>query len=85
MGRKMSVASTCSAAAARAVGPPHGTMFRAPLVRPAMHVSTTGLRPRRWYTGSMAAVTTMYVVEPSPSRETRAVRIMVPTTTLAGS
>ena len=48
MGRKMSVASTFRAAEARAVGPPHGTMFSAPLVRPATHVSTTGLRLRRW-------------------------------------
>ena len=48
IGTKTSEASTCSAAAARAVGPPHGTMFSVPLVRPATQVSTTGLMPRRW-------------------------------------
>lgn len=31
-----------SAAAARAVGPPHGRMFIVPLARPATTVSTTG-------------------------------------------
>ena len=42
MGAKISLGSSCSAEAARAVGPPHGTMFSVPLIRPATQVSTTG-------------------------------------------
>ena len=38
---EISFASICNAEA-RAVGPPHGTMLRVPLMRPATQVSTTG-------------------------------------------
>ncbi len=44
-GTKTSVGSIFSAAAARAVGPPQGTMLSVPLVSPATHVNTTGLMP----------------------------------------
>ena len=47
MGTKISVGDTPSADAARTVGPPHGTMLSVPFMRPATHVSTTGLMPRR--------------------------------------
>jgi hypothetical protein len=47
IGTKMSVGLTFSAAAARAVGPPHGTTLSTPLVTAATQVSTTGLIPRR--------------------------------------
>ena len=47
IGTNTSVGETSSAAAARAVGPPHGTMFMVPLARPATQVRTTGLRPSR--------------------------------------
>ena len=35
------------AVAARTVGPPQGTMFSVPFMRPATQVSTTGLMPSR--------------------------------------
>ena len=47
IGTKMSVGCRPSAVAARTVGPPHGTMFSVPFMRPATQVSTTGLMPRR--------------------------------------
>ncbi len=43
IGTKTSLTSMLSAVAARAVGPPQGTMFIVPLARPATQVSTTGL------------------------------------------
>ena len=85
MGTKTSLTSSLSAVAARAVGPPHGRMFMVPLARPATQVRTTGLILSRRYTGSIAAVVRMKVVEPSPSKETAAARTAVPRTTLAGS
>ncbi|OUD96440.1 hypothetical protein CMMCAS03_00560 [Clavibacter michiganensis subsp. michiganensis] len=45
IGTKMSVGETLRAAAARTVGPPHGTMLSVPFARPAVQVSTTGLMP----------------------------------------
>ncbi|CAH0282069.1 hypothetical protein SRABI128_03675 [Microbacterium sp. Bi128] len=54
-------------------------------MRPATHVSTTGLIPRRRYSGSIAEVVMMNVVEPSPSRDTAPARMAVPSTILAGS
>ena len=39
---------TCSAAAARFVGPPHGSMFIVPAASAVVHVSVSGLIPRRW-------------------------------------
>lgn len=48
MGAKISFASICSAEEALAVGPPHGTMLRVPLMRPATQVRTTGDISRRW-------------------------------------
>ena len=59
IGTKMSDGSTCSALAARAVGPPQGVMFITPparMIRPAM---IRGLMPRRLYSGSMAATQIM--------------------------
>ena len=47
MGTKTSLGETFRAAAARAVGPPHGRMFMVPLARPATQVRMTGLMPRR--------------------------------------
>jgi hypothetical protein len=47
MGTKTSLTSIFRAVAARAVGPPHGTMFMVPLARPATQVRTTGLIFRR--------------------------------------
>ncbi len=47
IGTKMSVGCNPRAVAARTVGPPHGTMFSVPFMRPATQVSTTGLIPRR--------------------------------------
>ena len=43
MGTKTSLTSIFRAVAARAVGPPQGTMFMVPLARPATQVRTTGL------------------------------------------
>ena len=85
IGTNTSFTSSFSAVAARAVGPPQGRMFMVPLARPATQVRTTGLNFSRRYTGSIAAVVRMKVVEPSPSSETAAARTAVPSTTLAGS
>src|SRR5699024_3028379 len=73
------------AAAARTVGPPQGKIFMVPLIRPATTVSTTGLMPMRKYSGNIAEVVIINVVEPSPSRETTPASSAVPSTILAGS
>lgn len=43
IGTKMSMGETFKAAAALAVEPPHGTVFRTPLAVAATTVNTTGL------------------------------------------
>ena len=85
IGTKTSDGEMPSAAAARAVGPPHGTMFIAPFARPATTVSTTGLTLSFRYSGSSADVTMMNVVDPSPSSDTTMARTAVPTTRRMGS
>lgn len=85
IGTKMSAASSLSAVAARAVGPPQGRVFITPLAVAATPVMTTKLRPSRLYSGYMAETVIMKVVEPSPSSETIAASTAVPTTTLIGS
>ena len=47
--------------------------------------STSGRIWRARYSGSIAAVVIIYVVEPSPSSETSKARTAVPTTTFTGS
>ena len=42
-GTKSVVALTCSAVAARVVGPPHGSMFIVPAASAVMQVSVSGL------------------------------------------
>ena len=85
IGTKTSDGEMPSAAAALAVGPPHGRMFIAPLARPATTVSTTGLTLSLRYSGSSADVTIMKVVDPSPSSDTNIARTAVPTTRRIGS
>ncbi len=81
----MSEASTLSAVAARAVGPPHGSVFITPLAMAATPVITTRLILSRLYSGYIAETVIMKVVEPSPSSETIAASSAVPTTTRIGS
>lgn len=81
----MSVASTFSAVAARAVGPPQGSVFITPLAIAATPVITTRLILSRLYSGYIAETVIMKVVEPSPSSETIAASSAVPTTMRIGS
>lgn len=85
IGTKMSLALTLRAVAARAVGPPQGSVFITPLAIAATPVITTRLIFRRLYSGYIAETVIMKVVEPSPSRETIAARTAVPTTMRSGS
>ena len=85
IGTKTSFGSTCNAVAARAVGPPHGVKFMIPLASIIRQAIIKGLIPIRLYSGSIAATQIMYVVEPSPSRETIKVSVMVPRVTFKGS
>ncbi len=59
IGTKMSAGSTCSALAARAVGPPQGVMFSTPLESMIRQAISSGLMPRRLYSGSTAATQIM--------------------------
>ena len=59
IGTKMSEGSTCSALAARAVGPPHGVMFITPPARIISPAMMRGLMPMRLYSGSIAATQIM--------------------------
>lgn len=81
----MSLASSLSAVAARAVGPPQGSVFITPLAMAATPVITTRLIFRRLYSGYIAETVIMKVVEPSPSRETIAASSAVPMTMRSGS
>ena len=81
----MSPASSFSAVAARAVGPPQGRVFITPLAMAATPVITTRLILRRLYSGYIAETVIMKVVEPSPSSETIAASTAVPTTIRIGS
>lgn len=85
IGTKMSPASSLSAVAARAVGPPQGRVFMTPFAVAATPVITTRLILRRLYSGYIAETVIMKVVEPSPSRETMAASTAVPTTIRIGS
>ena len=85
MGTNTVLTSIESALAARAVGPPHGSVFMTPEASMVTQASTSGLIPRRRKSGSMAAVVIMYVVEPSPSSDTSSASAAVPTTTFMGS
>ncbi len=58
-GTNTSPGSTCSAVAARAVGPPHGVRFITPLARMVTQVRLSAFMPRRWYSGNMAETVIM--------------------------
>lgn len=53
-GTNTSAGSTCSAVAARAVGPPHGVRFITPPARMVTQVMFSAFMPSRWYSGSIA-------------------------------
>ncbi len=84
-GTNTSAGSTCSAVAARAVGPPHGVRFITPPARMVTQVRFNAFMPMRRYSGSIADTVIMYVVEPSPSSEIRNANAAVPTTIFIGS
>ncbi len=58
-GTNTSAGSTCSAVAARAVGPPHGVRFITPLASMVTQVMRSAFMPSRWYSGSMAEAVIM--------------------------
>ena len=67
-GTNKSAVLSCSAAAARDVGPPHGNMFIVPAASATIEVNASGRIPTWRYSGSMAGTVTMNVLAPAPSR-----------------
>ncbi|MCY1427323.1 hypothetical protein D9M71_431640 [compost metagenome] len=83
--RNTSSTSRCSALAARAVGPPQGTMLITVLVSSSITAKINGFIPKRRYTGRRAVTTTSTVVEPSPSSEMIDASAAVPKVMRSGS
>ena len=84
-GRNTSLVLTCSADAARAVGPPHGRMFIVPAASAVVQVSVSGSMRNRVYNGSIAGTVIMNVLAPAPSRCAMVAMAAVPTVILTGS
>src|SRR4029078_2686298 len=84
-GRNTSFVLTCSADAARTVGPPHGRVFIVPAARAGVQVSVSGSLRSREYNGSIAGTVIMNVLAPAPSRCATVAIAAVPTVILTGS
>ncbi len=67
------------------MGPPQGVRFVTPAPNITTPANMRGFIPRRLYSGYIAETVIMYVVVPSPSRETIIVNIAVPITIFKGS